>query len=78
MRGQDASGLCFGARRQSNPPRVDEEVAKLVRKGVAVFAVEEDVAERGILPAELIDGVDLLPRRAMARLLGGYDQVLHW
>ncbi len=78
VRGQDASGLAFGDRRQTNPPRIDEDLAKLTRKGVEVFLIEDDVAERGVDHSELIEGVKLIPRKTLAKLLGGYDQVWHW
>lgn len=78
VRGQDASGLAFGERRQANSPRIDEDVAKLAGKGVEVFVVEEDLAERGVERGETIEGVKLLPRERIARLVGSYDQVWHW
>ncbi len=55
-RGQDASGLAFGDRRQTNPPRLDEDVAKLAAKGVDVFVVEDDLAERGLERSDVIGG----------------------
>jgi len=77
-RGQDASGLAFGGRRQTNPPRIDDDVAKLAVKGVDVFVVEDDLAERGIEPSDVIEGVKLLPRSGIAQLFGSSDQVFHW
>ena len=76
--GQDASGLAFGERRQTQPPRIDEDVAKLATKGVRVFLVEEDLAERGVGRAELIGGVEPVPRAGLPQLLAGYDQVWRW
>jgi sulfur relay (sulfurtransferase) DsrF/TusC family protein len=78
VRGQDASGLAFGERRQKNSPQIEEDIAKLMGKQVAVFAVQEDLAERGIEGSEVIEGVRVLPRNGIARLLGSYDQVWHW
>jgi sulfur transfer complex TusBCD TusB component (DsrH family) len=76
--GQDASGLAFGDRRQTNPPRLEEDVAKLASKGVAVLVVAEDLAARGIERADLVGGVDLISHRAVAKLAGSFDQVWHW
>ena len=78
VRGQDASGLAFGERRQTNPPRLDEDVAKLAGKGVEVFVVEDDLAERGIERSDVIEGVKLLRRNDVAKLIGSHDQVFHW
>lgn len=78
VKGQDASGLMFGERRQTQPPRIDEELMKLVTKGVKVFLVEDDVAERGVQRAELIEGIEPIPRARLPQLLASYDQVWHW
>ena len=78
VKGQDASGLAFGERRQTKPPRIDDDLAKLRGKGSKVFIVAEDLAERGVERSELIGGIGPVSRNGLARLLGGYDQVLHW
>ena len=54
--GHDASGLSFGAWRQTEPPRVDHDIAALVGKGVAVHVVAEDLAVRGLGEAALVAG----------------------
>ncbi len=78
VKGQDASGLAFGERRQTQPPKIDEDVAKLTTKGVKVFIVEDDLAERGVERSELIAGIEAVRRDAVPKLLAGYDQVWHW
>ena len=78
VKGQDASGLVFGEKRQTQPPRLDEDLAKLPGKGVKVFLVDEDLRERGIERGELIDGVEPVQRAALPKLFAGYDQVWHW
>ena len=78
VKGQDASGLAFGQRRQTQPPRIDEDVAKLIPKGVKVFIVEDDLRERGLERGDLIAGVEAIGRGQLPRLLGQYEQVWHW
>jgi sulfur relay (sulfurtransferase) DsrF/TusC family protein len=78
VKGQDASGLSFGERKQTQPPRLDEDVKKLTEKGVKVFIVEEDVAERGLQRSELIDGIEFVSQAGLPKLFGSYDQVWHW
>ena len=41
-RGQDASGLSFGGKAQTRPPRIEDELKRLVSKGVTIHVVEED------------------------------------
>jgi sulfur relay (sulfurtransferase) DsrF/TusC family protein len=78
VRGQDASGLAFGERRQTQPPRLDDDVAKLVTKGVKVFIVEDDLAERGVERADLIGGVEPIARAELPKLFAGFDRIWHW
>jgi predicted peroxiredoxin len=78
VRGQDASGLHFGATALRVPPELDEDVAALIAKGVTVHAVREDVEERGIAPGELVEGVELIGRHQLAGLLDNHDRVWHW
>ena len=78
VKGQDASGLAFGERRQTRPPRIDEDVAKLIPKGIKVYIVEEDLRERGLERSDLIPGVEPIARGRLPRLLGEYHQVWHW
>jgi sulfur transfer complex TusBCD TusB component (DsrH family) len=78
VRGQDASGLAFGDRRQTQPPRIDHDVAKLITRGVRVFLVEEDLTARGIESSSLIAGAEPVAFPDLPRLLGAYDQVWHW
>jgi hypothetical protein len=77
-RGQDASGLVVGGKAQTQPPDLDHEVAKLMVKGIPVYVVEEDVAERGIEPGDLLPGVRAVARRGVAQLFDSYDEVWHW
>ncbi len=76
--GQNASGLAFGNERQTQPPDLAGDVAKLTEKGVKVFVVMEDLTDRGIASGDLIDGLETVDRSGIAGLLDGYDQVWHW
>lgn len=78
VKGQDASGLAFGAEQQTQPPDLAGDVAKLTDKGVKVFVIAEDLADRGIASGELISGMETVDRSGVAALLDAYDQVWHW
>ena len=78
VKAQDASGLAFGGAEQTQPPKLADDLAKLKGKGVKVYVVEDALSERGIAANELIDGMDLVPRRNLAKLFAEYDQVWHW
>lgn len=78
VREQDASGLVFGDQRQTQPPRIANDLAKLIAAGVTVYAVREDAAERGLEPSELIDGIEWIHRARAAALIGHYERVWYW
>ena len=78
VKGQDASGLAFGDRKQSQPPHIDRDIQKLASKGVPVYLIQEDLAERGIRPDELVDGVERIGRSSVAGLFGKFDHIWHW
>lgn len=78
VRGQDASGLTFGKKAQTQPPHLDADVAALVDKGVAVYYVEEDVAARGIERGEVLTTAQPIAQAALPELLGRYEQVWHF
>jgi len=78
VNGQDASGLAFGEKKQNQPPRLDEDLGRLLAKGVEVYFVQEDASERGLEPKDLVKGVRPVDRRALPQLLARFDQVWHW
>ena len=78
VKGQDASGLSFGARSHAHPPSLADDIAGLIGKGVDVYIVEEDLAERGIGGGDTISGLKPVARSGLAKLVDGYDQVWHW
>jgi hypothetical protein len=75
---QDASGLAFGERRQTQAPRLAQDVRRLVDRGARVFYVREDRAARGIERGEVIAGVHPIGRTTLRELFETYDQVWHW
>ena len=77
-RGQTVEGLVIGGRAQTQPPRIDVEVAKLIGKGVDVYVVDDDAAARGLERSDLIDGLKSVSRSGLPKLLESYDQVWHW
>lgn len=78
VRDQDASGLQLGDWKQRHPPAIVTELGRLLESGARVSAVQEDLTERGVSAAELIPGIEIVGRKVLSRLLGGYDRVWKW
>ena len=78
VKGQDASGLQFGEWKQTQPPRIAEDVAKLTEKGIGVFVVKEDLRRLGIDIGDLVSGPKTISRSEIPKLFAKYDQIWHW
>ena len=76
--GQDASGLSFGDHPISNPPKIDNDLAAMIAKGIPVFVVMDDLRDRGLSESELIPGIQLTERRVIPELLDRHACVWHW
>ena len=77
--GQGAPGLAIGAWKQTQAPRMDHDLIDLIEtRQIPVFILEEDLAERGIDRAELVEGVQLMSAKQLPQLMGGYDLISHW
>lgn len=78
VKGQDASGLKFGAMAQTQPPQLQRDLSSLIEKGVAVYIVTDDLAARGINQDELMGGLESVARADLPKLLDGFDHIWHW
>jgi sulfur relay (sulfurtransferase) DsrF/TusC family protein len=62
----------------NHPARPNEDIKRLQDKGVSVFAIRDDLEERGVDISNCLPGVNLIRRNDIALLLDDYDQVWHW
>ncbi|MEQ9370034.1 MAG: DsrE family protein [Coleofasciculus chthonoplastes F3-SA18-01] len=76
--GQDASGLVFGDKPQTQPPKLDQDLQRAIEKGITVYIVADDVKSRGIPEGKMINGVTLVACQDLPGLFGNYDQIWHW
>ena len=75
---QECPRVRIGSVTINHPARPNEDLKRLQDKGVAVFAIREDLEERGINLSSCLSGVNLIRRNDIALLLDDYDQVWHW
>src|SRR5689334_2591656 len=62
----------------NHPARPNEDLRRLQEKGVPVFAVREDLEERGVNFSTCLAGVTFIRRNDVALLLDDCEQVWHW
>jgi hypothetical protein len=75
---QECPALLIGCVGINHPASPNEDIGRLQDKGVKVFAVRDDLLERGIKSEDCIGGVRMICRSDIAGLLGEYDQIWHW
>src|SRR5437016_1938978 len=74
---QNAKGLRFGSRAVKGPDMV-RDIGAIIAKKIPLYAVAEDLAERGIPSSQLIPGVEQIQRSTVARLIEGHERILTW
>ena len=78
VKGQDASGMAFGDRKQTQPPDLSGDLVRMIARGVNVYVVSDDLVARGLTARDLVDGLTPVTRAEMPAMLGRYDLVWHW
>ena len=77
--GQGAPGLTVGDWKQTQAPRMDNDIIDLIEnRKIPVFVIEEDMFVRGIARDELVPGVRLLSVKMLPRQMAEYDLLSHW
>ena len=77
--GQGAPGITIGGWKQTQAPRMDNDVLDLIEKRrIPVFVIEEDLAARGIERGELVPEVELLSAKMLPKRMAEYEIISHW
>ena len=50
----------------------------MIKQGMPVYAVAEDLEQRGIPPGDLVPGVTRVSQRELARLFDEHESIWHW
>ena len=75
---QECPPVKIGGIAINHPARPNEDLRKLQEKGVPVFAVREDLEDRGVNLSNCLAGVKFIRRSDIALLMDDYEQVWHW
>jgi hypothetical protein len=74
----ESVALELGDWRQSQPPNPPADLAALAAKGVEIYAVSEDLGERGIEVASLVPVVGLVGRAQLPALFAKFGRIWRW
>jgi len=75
---QTCPALKIGSVSINHPARPNEDISRLREKGMKIFALVEDLEERGISEGNRLGGVQLMRSGDVAALMDEYEQVWHW
>lgn len=78
VRGQDGSGIKIAGAVVQPGFMIETDLQSVRQSSIPVYAVREDLEERGIRPDEIISGVHLMSRKELGRLVDGFDTVWNW
>ena len=75
---QECPALKIGNVGINRPAQPNVDIDRLRAKGVKVFALREDLEERGLHERNCIGGAQVIRRNEVAGLMDAYEQIWHW
>ena len=79
VRGQDAGGLAFGDWKQTEPPRIEQQLGSLIGQGRhRLCAGRRPRPSAASRCRTLLDGIEACAWPALPALLPHYERVWHW
>jgi sulfur relay (sulfurtransferase) DsrF/TusC family protein len=78
VRGQDGTNIRIGGVPIQPGFLIETDLQSVQQSDIPVYAVREDLEERGIRPDELIPGVRLASKKELGRLVDQFDAVWNW
>ena len=78
VEGQDAGGLSFGTVPFGGPAVIEHDLTSMMKEGIKVYAVKEDLESRGIDSSRFLKGIQPISSQEIASLFDSFDQIWHW
>jgi len=77
-RGQEGSGIKIAGAVVQPGFLIETDLKSVQQANIPVYALREDLEERGIKTDEVIEGIQLLSRRELGRFVHQFDTVWNW
>jgi sulfur transfer complex TusBCD TusB component (DsrH family) len=78
VRGQEGTGINIAGAPVQPGFLIETDVQSVQQANIPVYALREDVEERGLAPADLVPGLKLLSRREYGKFVDQFDVVWNW
>ena len=78
VRGQDGTGIKIAGLTIQPGFLIETDLSSLKQSNIPVYAVSEDVEERGLKQGDLIAGVQFLSKKEMGKFVDQFDTVWNW
>lgn len=78
LRGQNGTGIKIAGGTVQPGFLIETDLKSVQDSGTPVYALTEDLDERGLAPGDLIPGVKLLKRGEYGRFVDQFDTVWNW
>ncbi len=78
VRGQEGTGIKIAGTPVQPGFLIETDVQSVQQANIPVYAVREDLDERGIEPRELIPGIKLLGRAEYGKFIDQFDTIWNW
>ncbi|HXG05266.1 MAG TPA: DsrE family protein [Candidatus Binatia bacterium] len=78
VRGQQGTGITIAGAPVQPGFLIETDVQSVQQAGIPVYALREDLEERGLSQDELVPGIKLLSRSELGRFIDQFDTVWNW
>jgi len=78
VRGQEGTGIKIAGAPVQPGFLIETDVKSVQEAKIPVYALQEDLAERGIEQSELVAGIKLMSRRELGKFIDQFDTIWNW
>jgi sulfur relay (sulfurtransferase) DsrF/TusC family protein len=78
VRGQDGTGIKIAGGTVQPGFLIETDIQSVQASNIPVFAIKEDLEERGLRTSDLVGGLKLLSRTELGRFIDKFDTVWNW
>jgi sulfur relay (sulfurtransferase) DsrF/TusC family protein len=78
VRGQEGTGIKIAGAPVQPGFLIEQDVTAVQESKIPIYALREDLQERGIDEAELVSGIQMISRKEFGKFIDQFDTVWNW